>query len=340
MRAIGTAARSADSAPLIASASCSTDRSGRTRAWRRRAARRDRGAGSLWLIRRRTARRALEAGDDPVEVGLRRRLADQQALHLDRQDDGDDDEQDADGDRADGVPAGLVGEVGQQHAGEGEEQADLGADVLEQHDGQLGRLRLAQPRRPRHVGALDVAGLLVRRAQRHRLEDDGDEEDADGDRQVLDLVGVAQLGDALVEGEQAAHREQHEGDDEGPEVALPAVAERVLAVGGLAGPLAAEQQQRLVAGVGQRVERLGQQARRAGDQEADELGDGDAEVGEEGVEDALRLPSVTGRLPRLARRSGCAWGPSSRAAVAVIRVVDRGRVGLPVARRAGGSLSA
>ena len=128
---------------------------------------------------------------------------------------------------------------------------------------------------------LHVAGLPVRRAQRERLEDDGDDEDADGDAEVVDLVRVADLLDALVEGEQAAHREQHEGDDEGPEVALAAVAERVLAVGGLARPLAAEQQQRLVAGVGERVDGLGEQARRRRDQEADELGDGDAEVGEE-----------------------------------------------------------
>ncbi len=107
---------------------------------------------------------------------------------------------------------------------------------------------------------LDVAGLLVRGAQRDRLEDDGEEQDADGDAEVLDLVRVAHLLDALVEGEQAAHREQHEGDDERPEVALAAVAERVLAVGGLARPLAAEQQQRLVAGVGERVDGLGEQA--------------------------------------------------------------------------------
>ena len=101
---------------------------------------------------------ALERADDPVEVGVGRRLADQQALHLDGQDDGDDDEQDADGDRADGVPAGLVGEVGQEHAAEGEEQADLGADVLEQHDRQLGLLGLcAASVHHAVVVALDVA---------------------------------------------------------------------------------------------------------------------------------------------------------------------------------------
>ena len=92
------------------------------------------------------------------------------------------------------------------------------------------------------------------------LEHDGEQEDADRDPQALDLVRIAQLGDALVQGEQAAHREQHEGDDERPEVALAPVSEGMLDVGGLAGALASEQQQRLVAGVGKRVDGLGEQS--------------------------------------------------------------------------------
>ena len=107
-----------------------------------------------------------------------------------------------------------------------------------------------------------MVGLLDRRAQRERLEHDRDQQDPDGDAEALDLVRVAQLRDALVEREQAAHREQHEGDDERPEVALAPVAERVLGVGLAPGPPAAEQQQRLVAGVGERVDGLGQQAGR------------------------------------------------------------------------------
>ena len=98
---------------------------------------------------------------------------------------------------------------------------------------------------------------------------------------------MAQLGDALVEGEHAADREQHDGDDEGPEVALPPVAEGVLGIRLARRPLAAEHQQTLVAGVGEGVDRLGEEARRAGDQETDELGDGDPEVGEERGEDRL-----------------------------------------------------
>ena len=73
-------------------------------------------------------------------------------------------------------------------------------------------------------------------------------------------------------------REQHDRDDERVDVAFPPVPERVL-LGGLApGPLAAEQQQALVAGVGDRVDRLGQHRRRAGQHERGELGHRDAEV--------------------------------------------------------------
>ncbi len=94
--------------------------------------------------------------------------------------------------------------------------------------------------------------------------DDGEDEDRDRDDQVLGLVRVADLLDALVQGEQPAHAEQDEGDDERPEVALAPVAEGMLAVGGALGPLAAEQQQCLVAGVGNRVHRLGEQRRPSG----------------------------------------------------------------------------
>ena len=182
------------------------------------------------------------------------------------------------------------------------------ADVLEQHDGQLGLLRSADPvPATTRSSRADLAGLLVGRAQRETLEHDGEQEDADGDAEVLDLVGVAQLLDALVEGEQPAHREQHEGDDERPEVALAPVAERVVGVGGLGGPLAAEEQEQLVAGVGEGVDRLGEQPGRAGDQEADELGDGDAEVGEERGEDRPPAAVIVHR-PRLPQPPGATPG--------------------------------
>ena len=138
----------------------------------------------------------------------------------------------------DGVPARVVGEVGEQHAGEGEEEADRGADVLEQHDRQLGLLGACGSTATTSRAASPLRWLASLYAVRSENVSStmAKSEDADGDAEALDLVRVAQLLDALVEGEQAAHREQHEGDDERPEVALAAVAERVLDVGALRAP--------------------------------------------------------------------------------------------------------
>jgi hypothetical protein len=116
-------------------------------------------------------------------------------------------------------------------------------------------------------------------------------------------VRLAQLLDALVEREDAADAEQDDRDDEGVDVALAAVAEGVLGVGGLAGLLAAEQQQQLVARVGQGVHALGQHRRRPGEEPGDELRHRDPEVGAERREDRLvaagrahvEVPSCLGR---------------------------------------------
>ncbi len=257
-----------------------------------------------WMIRRTDSADSRRLGDRG-DVGRRRRLADQQALHLDRQHDRDDDEQEADGERPDGVPAGVAGGVGEDHAREREEQADQRAGVLEQHDRQLGLLGTPDPVQPAAAGRAVRVGLLVGGAQREALQQHREQQDPDGDREVLDIVGVAELLDPLVDREQAAHREQHEGDDERPEVPLAAVAERVRRVGRLGRPLAAEQQERLVAGVGQRVAGLGEQAGRTRDQEAGELGDGDPEVGERRRRGSLDgCPRAWSRDWQMSHRSG------------------------------------
>ena len=82
--------------------------------------------------------------DDRRPILRGRSLADQEALHLDGQDDGDDAQQDTDGEGGDAVPDGVVGERGEPDAAEGQKEADQGAEVLEQHDRQL-----------RHPGPLD-----------------------------------------------------------------------------------------------------------------------------------------------------------------------------------------
>ena len=86
--------------------------------------------------------------------------------------------------------------------------------------------------------------------------------------------------------------EQHDRDDEGVDVAFPAVAERMRGCRSPLGTLAAQPQQRLVAGVGQRVDRLREHRGRRGQQERNELGGGMPKLANIAVTTALVLPSV------------------------------------------------
>ena len=98
------------------------------------------------------------------------------------------------------------------------------------------------------------------------------------------------LVDPLVDREQRTQGEQDHGHDEGPEVALACVPERVLLGRGASGTTSAQQQQRLVARVGHRVDRLGQQRGRPRDREAHELRDRYPAIGEHGGQDRFRAP--------------------------------------------------
>ena len=83
-----------------------------------------------------------------------------------------------------------------------------------------------------------VAALLVdlaqaapqRHATRRRCRTRGS---PSATQAYLQRLGLVQLVHALVDREQAAHAEQHQRDDEAPEVDRLAVAERMSAVGGL-----------------------------------------------------------------------------------------------------------
>ena len=114
---------------------------------------------------------------------------------------------------------------------------------------------------------------------------------------VLDLVP------ALVEREQRAHAEQHEGDDERVEVAVTPVAERVPLVRLAGTALLADEQQHLVARVGDRVHRFREQRRRRRDEEAGELRSGDGEVCPERRDDGLLPTTGTHSDIRLRSRS-------------------------------------
>ncbi|MDQ1052400.1 hypothetical protein QE394_000328 [Arthrobacter sp. SORGH_AS 212] len=73
----------------------------------------------------------------------------------------------------------------------------------------------------------------------------------------FDRVRIAELFPGLKEGEESTDAEQHYGDDEGVDIALTSVPEGVLGTGGTLRLLAAHQQEELVSGIGDGVDRLG-----------------------------------------------------------------------------------
>ncbi|GAA2928524.1 hypothetical protein GCM10020221_25540 [Streptomyces thioluteus] len=161
--------------------------------------------------------------------------------------------------------------------------------VLQQDHGELGRLGRADELAPR-LPAPQLVRLLDRRAEGEALRDDGEDEHADRPVPVVQLVRLADLLVALVEREDAADGEQDDGDEEAVDVALATVAEGVLLARRPPGLLPAEQQQRLVAGVGDRVHALGEHRRRPAESEGDELRHGDGQVGPQRGDDGLGPP--------------------------------------------------
>ena len=217
-------------------------------------------------------------------------LAEQQALGLDGQDDGDHDEQEADHRGAGDVEVVVVRDERERHRHEREGEAEERRHVLEEDDRQLGLLRVPDERGVRRVAA-HVVGLPDRRAQRQALQHDGHAEDDEGDPPpparvlVVTRPDLVELVVGLVEREQPADGEQHDRDDEGVDVALAPVPERVLLGRLAAGSLAAQQQEQLVPGVGHGVDRLGQHRADPGEEEGQELGRGDACVRQQGSHD-------------------------------------------------------
>jgi hypothetical protein len=137
-------------------------------------------------------------------------------------------------------------------------QAELCAGVFEEDNRKLRRAGGANKIPPGLVWLFDAPALDDCSAEGIPLQDNAEEQDADGDRWVIDLVRMADLLDALEDRERAAEREEHEGDNKRPEESFAAVAELVPLSGLAARRLAAVQQQRLVAGVRERVDGLGQ----------------------------------------------------------------------------------
>ena len=226
----------------------------------------------------------LERGPDRPVLVFGGALADQQAVHLDHQDDGDRAEQHADADGADAVPHRITGEHRQPDTRQREDEADQRAGVLEQHHRQFRVARVADEPPPA-AGPLQRSRLHYRGAKAVALQADRDDQDRDRHDGRVQARWVGNLVVALVEREHRAEGEEHKRDHERVEEPAAAVSELVQRVGFLTCFPLPEQQQTLVAGVGDRVHRLGQHRRAAGDQVADELRDGDARVGQQGRQD-------------------------------------------------------
>jgi hypothetical protein len=224
---------------------------------------------------------------DLALVGFGGPLADEQALRLDAEHDGDDDEQGADHQRAERVEEGVVGDRCQADTQECEHESDQSADVLEQHDRKLGCLGVTDERDPGLVLRADLVALLDRGAQRERLQQDRDAQNRQRDPQVLEFVRIQDLLDALVDREQAADGEQDDGHQERVDVALSAVAEGVRRVRPLLRLPAPEEQKQLVAAVCHRVDGLGEHGRRPGERPGDELRQRDPHVRKERRDDRL-----------------------------------------------------
>ena len=152
--------------------------------------------------------------------------------------------------------------------------------------GSSGALAERMNLRPGLLAARPV-GLADRRPEGQALGDDRRAEDdqrhpppAPVEQRVrVTQVDLVPLVVRLVQREQPADAEQHHGHDEAEDVALAAVAERVLGRHALLRPPAADQQQHLVARVGDGVDRLGEHRGRPGQRERAELHQRDGQVG-------------------------------------------------------------
>ena len=98
---------------------------------------------------------------------------------------------------------------------------------------------------------------------------------------------MLELVEALVEREEPTDKEEHDRHDEAVDIAASAVAELVLGIGCLLGPLVAHEEEHLVAGIGDGVDRLREHRRRTGEGEGDELADRDADIGQQSRDHGL-----------------------------------------------------
>ena len=233
---------------------------------------------------------------EPVHDDRRHRLAGDQAAGLVGQDEGHAGQQQADGDGGGPIRPGDLKQAGGDHAYRREAYADQRRGILQQHGNQAGVLGGPNeaPQAQRRA-ANDALVLPVADAERGAFEDGGHRQHAEADEGGDHRLGPQDVAHPLVDRQHPAQHEHHQGDDERPEIGLHAVAERVAFIRRPLAPTLADQQEQLVAGVDQRVDRLGQHGRRAGEARGDELCQRDGAVPGQGGQDDPRR--ALGRAP-------------------------------------------
>jgi len=204
---------------------------------------------------------------------------------LAREEHGHDAQQHADRDRGHAVVDRIVELLCRIRPGERDRDADERRAVLQEDDERRRILGL-------HRG-LEVSALALARAElaegegpRDPFEHRGQCEHDVVHARVYHLDRVHHVADALVGRDAGADREDQQRHDEGPEVILAPVAERVRIVGGPRRLARAVHEQHLVARVHERVHGLAQHGGAVRDRRGTELGDRDEQVrGERREED-------------------------------------------------------
>ena len=173
---------------------------------------------------------------------------------------------------------------GQRHKGQG--QAGKRCDVFAGNHQEFGLPRFPEPAREAFVAAL-LRKRLQRATQADGLQHHRDQQHVQGRQQVLHGFGMLQRLDPVPDRKQPADAEKQHADHHRPEIDDASVTHRMVRRRQLLGLLHAHEQQNLVAAVGKAVQRLGEHGAAAGKERGGGLGQGDAAVGAQRVENGL-----------------------------------------------------
>lgn len=241
--------------------------------------------------------------DRRLHVG-QRRLAHQQPLALAGQENRRHPHDQADADRSHSVELGHAGQFGGQYAGEGNDQAEQSSAILEQYGIDAGILAAADRGDVAEI-ALAAPEFPERDPPGASLEQEAEAEHDIVDDRVLDRHGRKYVGDALVEGDAGAQREDKQRDYETPEIELAAVAERMQKVRQAPRAPQSMKQQQAISGVDQRMDAFGKHRRASRQQGGREFRQRDQQIARQRrVDDLGRAGMCRHHLPRRDEFSG------------------------------------